>query len=221
MSLPKEWLPPLARALIRNDAKGPVYAMGDQITWFTHAYALRVLKAAGLLRNASVSALPSPHNPKMVSFRTVLAMLGFEEFYDIDINGRAALTLDFSQPLCDELRGRAGVVIDIGTCEHIFNLPQVFTNLIELLRPGGTILHLAPISWYNHGFVNFNPIWFKEFYQHNHFHLQEHSLIVSPCAYYVSGYPGPLWFGGAISAFQDLSSVVHAERPEPDGAAFC
>jgi SAM-dependent methyltransferase len=183
MSLPKEWLMPLARTLVRNGAKGPVYALGDQITWFTHEYATRRLKASGLLRNASVAGLPSSHNSRMTSFRSVVEMLGFGEYYDVDANGRASVTADLSLPLPEQYKAKAGVVIDIGTCEHIFNFPQVFTNIIELLRPGGTVVHLAPLSWYNHGFVNFNPIAFREFYEHNGFEVRDHGLIVAPFEY--------------------------------------
>jgi hypothetical protein len=183
MSLTKEWLLPVTRTLVKLKAEGPVYALGDQITYFTHDYARRKLQGAGLLRNPSAPLIPCHENPKMVSFRTVLALIGLTDFYDIDLNGQAALNWDLSKPIPAELKGRAGVVIDIGTCEHIFNLTQVFANIVELLGTGGLVLHLAPLSWYNHGFVNFNPIWFKEFYQCNQFQLLEHGLIVAPFAY--------------------------------------
>lgn len=183
MSLTKEWLLPVARTLIKLKAEGPVYVLGDQITWFTHDYARRKLGRAGLLRNPAAPIIPCHANPKMVSFRTVLAMIGLTDFHDIDLNGKAELPWDLSKPIPTEFKGRAGVVIDIGTCEHIFNLPQVFSNIVELLGKGGLVLHLSPLSWYNHGFVNFNPIWFKEFYQCNRFQLLEHGLIVSPFAY--------------------------------------
>ncbi len=183
MSLTKEWLLPVARTLIEHQAAGPVFVLGDQTTSFTHAYVLRRLREAGLLHNPSAPVIPCHQNPRLVSFRTVLAMLGLTDFYDIDLNGRAALRWDFSQPIPNEFKLRAGTVIDIGTCEHIFNLTQVFTNIVDLLGAGGLVLHLAPLSWYNHGFVNFNPIWFKEFYEQNQFKALEHGLVISPLAY--------------------------------------
>jgi hypothetical protein len=183
MSLTKEWLLPLARTLIRNDAKGPVFALGDQITWFTKEYATRRLKSSGLLQNTSVAGMESSHDPQMVSFRSLIEILGLGGYYDIDVNGRASIAADLSQPLSEEHKRRAGVVIDIGTSEHIFNFPQVFTNIIELLRPGGMVIHMAPLSWFNHGFVNFNPLVFKEFYEQNSFELLDHGLIVAPFEY--------------------------------------
>jgi hypothetical protein len=183
MSLTKEWLIPLARTLVRSGATGPVFALGDQITWFTQEYARRRLLASGLLRNPFVAGRASSHNPKMVSFRSLLEMIGFGEYYDIDVNGRATLTEDLSRPLREDYKSKAGVVIDIGTSEHIFNLSQVFANIVELLQPGGIVVHLSPLSFYNHGFVNFNPIAFREFYEHNGFQIGEHGLIVAPFEY--------------------------------------
>lgn len=183
LSLAKEWLMPLARTLLNNQARGPVYALGDQVSWIPCRYATRKLGDAGLLRNPNAPIVPCRQNSKMASFQSILALLGLDQYYDIDLNGRAAITSDFSQPLAPELSEKAGVVIDIGTCEHIFNLPQVFTNIVHLLRPGGLVVHLAPLSWYNHGFVNFNPIFFKEFYEHNQFSVVEHGLIVAPLEY--------------------------------------
>lgn len=174
---------PLAQTLMQDHARGPVYALGDQVSWVPRQYAVRKLGAAGLLRNPDAPTIPCRQNPNMASFQTILALLGFDEYYDIDMNGRAAITCDFSQPLAADLSGKAGVVIDIGTCEHIFDLPQVFTNIVNLLRPGGVVVHLAPLSWYNHGFVNFNPIFFREFYEHNQFSVLTHGLIVTPFEY--------------------------------------
>ena len=192
MSITKEWLMPIARTLVRNRAAGPVYALGDQVSWIPRRYAIRKFSDAGLLRNSEPSAMVYRQSPKMASLQEILALLGFDQYYDIDLNGRAAITCDFSLPLTADLSAKAGVVIDVGTCEHIFNLPQVFTNIVNLLQPGGVVLHLAPLSWYDHGFVNFNPIFFREFYEHNGFEVLEHGLIVTPVEYSLQGILGRL-----------------------------
>src|SRR5579872_364336 len=120
MSLTKEWLLPMARGLITHGAAGPVYAMGDQVSYVPAAYALRKLNAAGLLRNPHAAIAPCHQNPRMASFQSILGLLGLGTYFDIDVNGRAAIRADFSSPLPQELREQAGVVIDIGTSEHIF-----------------------------------------------------------------------------------------------------
>jgi hypothetical protein len=183
---------PVARTLVKHRVNGPVFALGDQVSWIPRRYAIRKLSAAGLLRNPNLPTMVSGQNSKMASFQEILALVGFDKYYDIDLNGRAAITCDLSLPLTADLTSKAGVVIDIGTCEHIFNLPQAFTNIVSLLQPGGVVLHLAPLSWYDHGFVNFNPIFFREFYEHNGFEVLEHGLIVTPIEYSLQGILGRL-----------------------------
>lgn len=92
---------------------------------------------------------------------------GVEEYLDIDLNEEAAIRLDLSRPLPEELRGRAGTVYDGGTLEHIFDLRQAMENVHSLLRPGGTFVIFAPVTWWQHGFVNFNPKFFAAFARAN------------------------------------------------------
>jgi hypothetical protein len=132
------------------------------------------------LRNPSAPIEAHHENPELVSVRTLLAMLGIGEYYDIDLNGRAAFTLDFSGDLPVELHSAAGVVFDIGTIEHIFNAPKAFANIVSMLRRGGFVVHYSPVSWFNHGFYNFNPLLFREFYESNGFEVIEHSLVFAP-----------------------------------------
>lgn len=56
------------------------------------------------------------------------------------------------------------VVLDPGTLEHCFNIGQAFKNVRNLCRPGGHILHVNPLSMFNHGHWNINPCAYEEFY---------------------------------------------------------
>ena len=180
MALRKEWLLPLARVVVQHGMKGPAFSLGDQVTYFTYDYATSKLRARGLLLNPTPPLFPSHENPRFVSARTVMHMLGVAEYYDIDLNGRAALTIDFSKELPRSLWHSAGLILDVGTTEHIFDIAHVYTNIVNMLGRGGFVLHYAPVSWFNHGFVNFNPLFFREFYERNHFDVLEHSLVFAP-----------------------------------------
>jgi SAM-dependent methyltransferase len=83
-----------------------------------------------------------------------------EEYVDCDVNEKADLNLDLCQPLLRTLRGRFGTVMNGGTLEHVFDLAQAFANVHELVRSGGTIIHIAPLTWHDHGLVNFTPRFF-------------------------------------------------------------
>ena len=62
------------------------------------------------------------------------------------------------------------MIIDGGTMEHIFHIPNVLNNIYRMLRVGGRIIHISPSSNYvDHGFYSFSPTLFYDFYQTNKF----------------------------------------------------
>ena len=140
--------------------------LGDTECYFSPEYATRRLSNAGLLRNADA---PIHVRNGLLSARSIFAMLGVQPYFDIDINPNADIQLDLSQELASNLSGSAQLVIDTGTSEHIFSVAQVFRNIVQLLRVGGVVIHLSPVSWFNHGCYNFNPLLFNEFYTANGF----------------------------------------------------
>ena len=180
MAIYKEWLVPFASAVIRNAIAGPVYMLGDQECFFSSEYGAKRLRKAGPLRNPNARV---ELRDGLVTARSVFRMLGVEPYFDIDLNEHADYRLDLSQPLPPKFRGVAQSVIDIGTTEHIFDAAQVFKNMVEMLRPGGVVMHLSPVSWHNHGFYNFNPVLFNEFYAANGFARLQHGLLLSPVQY--------------------------------------
>ena len=180
MALHKDWLIPLGRAIVKHKIHGAAYALGDQQTFLTDDYARSRLRRNNLLVNPK-AAFKSDHvHPDLVSFQTVLSMLGIDDYYDIDINRNARLTLDLSAPLPAQYEGVADIVLDLGTVEHVFDIARAFSNIVSLLRPDGWVIHFSPMTWYDHGFFNFNPLLFREFYQYNGFQVLEHAIIVTP-----------------------------------------
>ena len=86
---------------------------------------------------------------------------GIEQYKDFDLNGRAEVRLDLSKPLPSKYHASAGTVLNAGTLEHIFDQRAAFENVHDMLRVGGTVIHIAPVTWFEHGFVNFNPRVFR------------------------------------------------------------
>ena len=142
MALRKEWLLPLARAIVKLGATGPVYVLGDQTTYLHHADVIRTPKSKALLRNEA-RCVPDHKNSKFVSLETVLSMVGVEGYHDIDLNGEAALKLNFSQPLPNELFSAATIVLEIGTLEHILILPPRLGIIVRLLKKDGLAILLS------------------------------------------------------------------------------
>ena len=115
---------------------------------------------------------PQDKHGKRIHQDTFFRLLGFESVESIDYFPDEGPThqLDLNQPLPDALQGRYDFVCDAGTTEHCFNVPQVLTNTLELLRPGGTVVHVTPITgWLTHGFYQLCPSLFFHFYAENGF----------------------------------------------------
>jgi hypothetical protein len=59
------------------------------------------------------------------------------------------------------------LVLDGGTLEHCFNVGQAFMTVADTVKLGGVIFHGNPISMINHGFYNFSPTLYHDFYTQN------------------------------------------------------
>jgi len=101
---------------------------------------------------------------KRCDLRTVFDTLGFKSVVTIDINDRADIRVDLSGSLPKEHYGKADLVCEIGTLEHIFDIKTAIENINLFLKKGGIIFHMSPISVYQHGFLNFNPRFFDLLY---------------------------------------------------------
>jgi hypothetical protein len=78
---------------------------------------------------------------------------------------RATMLHDLNLPL-DKVPPRFDTLIDFGTLEHIFNLPQALLNLWSFCAEGGQILHALPANNFcGHGFWQFSPELFLSMYR--------------------------------------------------------
>lgn len=97
-----------------------------------------------------------------VSVRSLMKQrYGINVYSDCDLDGKADLAVDLNKPLPSDLFGTANTILNGGTLEHVLNASQAFENCHGMLGVGGTIVHMAPITWYNHGFYNLNPVMFR------------------------------------------------------------
>jgi hypothetical protein len=70
---------------------------------------------------------------------------------------------DLNKPLMPA--NQYDTVLDLGTTEHIYNIPQVFENISLLCVEGGQILHVSPANNFcGHGFWQFSPVLFFSLY---------------------------------------------------------
>jgi len=104
---------------------------------------------------------------------TLFDVLGFsvENVESMDVMGEEHPTYvhDLNCPVPEETKSRYDIIIDGGTCEHIFSTKDVVANLISMTKIGGLVIHHSPSDCINHGFMNFNGEFFDSAYRVNGF----------------------------------------------------
>jgi hypothetical protein len=112
------------------------------------------------------------HFGKELSVRSFLKdRYGLEEYLDCDLHERADLKVDLAGRLDESMVSRFGAILNAGTLEHIFDQRTAFENVHRMLKPGGMIIHLAPVTWYEHAYYNFNPRLFRDIAAANRYTL--------------------------------------------------
>lgn len=77
----------------------------------------------------------------------------------------ATIIFDMNNEISTELMGKYDTVINSGTLEHIFNIPQALDNTSSLCKPGGQIIHALPANNFcGHGFWQMSPELFFTLY---------------------------------------------------------
>ena len=67
--------------------------------------------------------------------------------------------------------GAFDLVVDPGTSEHCFNIPQAWVNLASAVKVGGFISQALPLAMFNHGYWNPNPVAMFDFLEANGFKI--------------------------------------------------
>lgn len=68
---------------------------------------------------------------------------------------------DLNEPVPEELKEQFSCLIDGGTMEHVFHVPQLIHNCFSMLKPGGFYISMVPANNFNgHGLYQFSPDFF-------------------------------------------------------------
>ena len=119
-------------------------------------------------------------NKKHFSTKDYFKSIGFRDYKSIDINGAyESFQFDLNKNISKtyNFNQKYDLVINNGTGEHIFNQKALFLNFHNLTKTGGIMLNILPfIDWINHGFYNFNPIFFADLAASNNYKIEKISL---------------------------------------------
>jgi len=149
---------------------------GDQIVFHDARINERVdaLKKTNKHLNESFRNTAMAEGP-IISDQLFYTALGFETVDSIDISDRdkANIRFDLNEPdITSVVKRHYDLVIDGGTMEHIFDVRRVFLHITDLMRTGGYVIHVLPgNNTYDHGFYQFSPTLFHDYYKANRYDL--------------------------------------------------
>ena len=86
--------------------------------------------------------------------------IGFENVESIDNSNyeNAKYIYNLNYPILEEFKNKYDYIYDGGTTEHIFNIPQVFENIIDMLNIDGLFISVTCNNNFSgHGMYQFSP----------------------------------------------------------------
>ena len=141
------------RYISRKEPLGRVATIGRQLLMVAPA------------RLAEIMELPMVSDFGMYSEELLKLHFGANlvDSYDYSDYEGATFTADMNKPLVPTRE--YDTVIDCGSLEHIYNVPQAMANISLLCSKGGKIVHISPgNNFCGHGFWQFSPELFFSLY---------------------------------------------------------
>lgn len=113
---------------------------------------------------------------KALDDQELFKSMGFAVVHSMDYSdyeGATHLINLNSSDVPADLREQYDVVLDSGTLEHVFHVPNAMRQIAGLAKPGGRIIFLAPSSnHFEHSFYMFSPTFFFDWFMANKFRVE-------------------------------------------------
>ena len=93
------------------------------------------------------------------------------DYFDFEEIRGDEIVCDLNFPISEIFCSQYDLVIDTATLEHCFNVGTAFENMCKLARINGYIVTAAPMSKVNHGFWNFSPCVYDNYFEQNNFEI--------------------------------------------------
>lgn len=139
---------------------------------------------------------------------------GVERYEDCDINDLADHHIDLSEPLDQKYKGAFNTVFNGGTVEHIFDLRRAIENMHLMVPAGGAIIHTVPVTWFDHGLINLNPILFHSLAVANRYETLASGYYFSPGSF--EGQTKPIvWLDGDDPVIEAAGRTVQEVLSPP------
>ncbi len=175
---------------------------------------------SGILCTLGVQDLPT--GSERISF---FSQFGFSDVESLDVSTYEGAKHIFdlnADDLPRHLESRFGAVLNGGTLEHVFHIPNALTSITRMLSTHGHVIHVVPCNgWVEHGFYQFSPTLLFDYYAAAKFDQFESALcsfdlgepdnwLVRPIA------PGDLGDGSRGAIESGVHLYVFVARKSPD-----
>jgi SAM-dependent methyltransferase len=173
------------KELRRRPFKGRVLVLGKQDVFFDYKALAKAAHDFGVELKVpeaiKISLKPDHASSNFISDESLFLALGFDEYAAIDYSAYESADYVFDLNQSDpppSLLESCDLIVDCGTIEHVFHLPNALRNIFRMLKSDGRVIHLAPSSNYiDHGFYMFSPTLFWDFYSANKFDINTFQVI--------------------------------------------
>jgi SAM-dependent methyltransferase len=158
---------------------GHCLCLGQADIYFTYEHLQRMARIAEIQLLENIPVTPSHRADfaakNYISRDTFFKSIGFKEVSALDYSSFEGAEFQFdlnSTSLPPNLQNRFDAVINHGTIEHIFHIPNCLANICDMLKVGGRVIHSVPSSnFLDHGFYMFSPTFFYDYYTANRWRL--------------------------------------------------
>jgi len=150
---------------------GKLLTLSRYALMFNEGYFERICQAGGWnIINTSNYETGEGFNTEVV-----FSALGFEQLDSMDYSEYEGANIihDLNNTnIPKELNGKYDFILDCGTIEHVFHFGNVMENIFKMLKVGGTFIFNQPTFYgLNHGYYNFSPCLYYEYFKANNYEL--------------------------------------------------
>ncbi len=154
--------------------------LGSQTSSISNTFLENLVNQNKSLNSLQKKSLLDLSKKESISTKDYFISIGFKDYKSIDINGAyKSFQFDLNKNILETYNfdKKYDLVINNGTGEHVFNQYALFQNFHNLTKIDGIMLNILPfIDWINHGFYNFNPIFFADLAASNNYKIIKISL---------------------------------------------
>jgi hypothetical protein len=110
----------------------------------------------------------------MLTDQQFFRLLGFSQVLSLEwgTDEAANYRWDLNAPVPHDWHNSFDLIYDGGTCEHVFHIPICLSNICQMLKIGGRVLHDNGVSGLiDHGFYSIQPTLYHDFYSAQQFEV--------------------------------------------------